>query len=152
MMMGSFGRSRQLHLLQKYLLLHVSRRVIVVVVQANFAPGNDLGLLCQVCQLQEIGVARQFRFMRMNADRGVNEIMLRRKSDGAIQCARAVADADGENGFDIILAGARQSSDRGPDRTLPVEMRMGINKHFLCRHQSALLSAIPERSRRVQAE
>ena len=62
-------RPCHLHLLQENLLLHVARRVIVEIVQPNFAPGDDLGACApvaqvprksaSVCQLGFVGMDRR---------------------------------------------------------------------------------------------
>ncbi len=65
------GRTRQLHLPEEYLLLQLARRVIVEVVRADFAPGNDLGALCQLLQFLKVGIGGELGFVGMNADGGV---------------------------------------------------------------------------------
>ena len=70
-----FGRARQFHLPQEYLLLQFARRVIVKVVQPDFAPGDDLGPSCQLFKLLKVGIGGQLGFMGMNADGGQDKFV-----------------------------------------------------------------------------
>ena len=47
---GQLGRVREFHLLAKDALLNVARGVIVEIIEANFAPGNDFGMLRELGQ------------------------------------------------------------------------------------------------------
>src|SRR5579862_2132604 len=73
---GKFGDGSQLHLFAKNPLLNVARRVIVEIIEANFAPGYDFGMPRQALHLYISVFIREARLMRMNAERGVNEIVL----------------------------------------------------------------------------
>src|ERR1700676_3262757 len=120
---------RQLQLLQKYPLLHISRRMIIEIVQPNLAPGNDLGALCQSRHLLEIGLTGKFSFVRMNSDRRINELVLFGELDGTIKRAWARSTADRENGFNSRLLGTLEHGRAVGIELLHLEMRVGIDKH-----------------------
>ena len=50
--------------------------MIVEIVQADFAPGDDFRMLRELCQFIEMPREDLFRFVRMNPDRRVDPIML----------------------------------------------------------------------------
>ena len=88
--MGSFAAWRQLHLPDEDLLLHVARRVIVVVVEPDLSPGNDLGSLAPSRAIRSKAcLISQLRFMRMDPDRRVDELVLFRQLNPAIEVDRA---------------------------------------------------------------
>ena len=53
--------------------LHLARRVVVVIIQTDFAPRDHLRMLREFLQLRVKFVIKQSSFVRVNADRGVNE-------------------------------------------------------------------------------
>ena len=77
--------------------LHLAWRVVVVVVEPDFAPGNDPGMPGKN-QHFFVGVAvRQTRLMRMHADRRPYPIVPLGIGNGARDLGRAVAIANGEH-------------------------------------------------------
>src|SRR6266576_678217 len=107
---GQLRRASLLHLPDEYLLLHVARRMIVEVVQTDFAPGYDLGPLCQFGHPIEGCCVSQLRFMWMNTDGRVHELILLREQNAAIEIRRPVAIPDRDNRLDPCLSSA--SDDR----------------------------------------
>src|SRR5208283_2741436 len=118
-------RARHLHLLKKYALLHVARRVVVKVVEPDFAPGNDLGIARQSFEIVEIFLLGEGRLVWMNAHRSVKTIVLMREFNGAVERARAraVSVADGEYGCD--LGCLRASNNLGAISVIPLAVKMG---------------------------
>src|SRR5215831_10780803 len=92
---GEFGCSREFHLTDKDVLLDLARRVVVIVVEADFSPGNDFQTVGELLKLIKIGLSGQFGFMRMNADRGVDEVVLFGDFDRTIERAGTIAGSDG---------------------------------------------------------
>ena len=124
-----FGRTRQFHLLQKYLLLQFAGRVIVKVVEPDLPPGNDLGPPCQLFKLLEVGIRGQLGFMRMNADCGEDKVVLLGKANAAVERPRPRSTANSDNLFHAAIA-------RAGDRLLTVgvelfhvEMGVGVYEH-----------------------
>ena len=93
------GCTRQFHLPEEYLLLQLAGRVIVVVVESDFSPGNDLGALCQLLQFLKIGIGGELGFVGMNADGGVNKLMPLSQLNAAVERSRTSAAADGDDLF-----------------------------------------------------
>ena len=123
------GCACQLHLPQENLLLQVARRVIVKIVQPNFAPGNDLGPPCQLFKFLKVGIGRQFGFVRMDTDSGLDEVVLLSELNAAIERAGTGPTANGDNLFNA-------SVPRPSDHLLAVgvellhfEMGVGVYEH-----------------------
>ncbi len=54
---GQLGRAGQFQLLPKDAFLHVTRGMVVIIIETDFAPGNHFGMLRQPGQrLQAVGV------------------------------------------------------------------------------------------------
>src|SRR5260370_12292168 len=77
------GGASLLHLPAKDLLLHLARRMIVALIQPYLAPTDDLGMFGEVLPFGIVGFARQLGFVRMNAQRREDPIMLFGNLDGA---------------------------------------------------------------------
>ncbi len=93
--LSALGRNRQLAL--ERFLLDRARRKIVVVVQADFANGNHLGMRRQFAQLRERLLAGFGCVMRMHANGGVNEIVLLGQPYARFQIRRAMTRAHGDH-------------------------------------------------------
>ena len=85
-------------------------------------PGQSLELL-------KISGGGQFRFMRMNADARVHEVMLLGEPNAAVERTGAIAVANGQNVFDsaIFRAGDHLLAIRV--KLLAFEMGVGIDEH-----------------------
>src|SRR5208283_3566711 len=103
--------------------------MVVEIIQPNLTPGNDLGSLCQLCHLLEIGIAGKLGLVRMNSDGRVNKVVLLRELDGTVERPGARPAADSENGFDPRILGSLQ--DRGPVgfELLHLEMCVGVDEN-----------------------
>src|SRR5450432_807741 len=119
-----FGRGSQLHLPPKDFFLHIARRVIVEVIKANLAPGNDLWILRQHRHLRVIHFRSYASLMRMQPRTGVNPVVLHGDLQSAIVCTRAGAAADGQNALQSGLTRASQHL-RSVGREL-VALNMGV--------------------------
>ena len=73
---GKLRLVRKRHLVAEYFMLHFARGMIVEIVQADFAPGNYFGMLREPGQFIQVLLRYFFRFVRMDADGGINPIML----------------------------------------------------------------------------
>ncbi len=81
---GKLGLLRQRHLVAKDAVLHFVWRMIVEVIEPNFSPRDDFGILGQASQFIQMLLRHFLRFMRMNPDRGVNPIVLFGEGQGGI--------------------------------------------------------------------
>src|SRR5215470_3204172 len=104
--------------------------MIVKVIETDFAPGNDLGALCQQLELLEIRFTRQFGFMRMDTDSRINTLAFLSQSDSAIKCARAISGADGNHRRDPRFACACNHHVAISVETLTIKMCMRVYEHF----------------------
>ena len=68
--------ARLLKLAPKDLLLHVARRMIVVIVEAHFAPGDHARIAAELVELREMLIGGGTRIVRMDANRRVDPIVL----------------------------------------------------------------------------
>ncbi len=66
---GQLGRLRQFHLPDEDCLLHVPRRMIVKVVEADFSPRNHARIPRQLRHSRVVFFGDQSRFVRMNTHR-----------------------------------------------------------------------------------
>ena len=106
MTIGSFGLLRERHLVAKNAILHVARRVIVEIVEANFAPGDDFRVLGELRELVEMLRRDLLRLVRVDADRGVDPVVLIGIFDRGVELFGAGTRADRENVFDARRASA----------------------------------------------
>ena len=99
--------------------LHVARREIVMVIEADFADGQHLRMRGQLAQPRE-GFGRGLGgIVRMHADGGVDERIALGQPDGGFQVGRAVAGADGHHALHAGGAGAL-------DHLLAVGVELGV--------------------------
>src|SRR5579863_7061178 len=105
--------------------------MVIEVIQPNFAPGNDLWALCQLCHLLEISIAGEFGFVRMNSDRCINKVVLFGELDGAVEGARARTAADGENGFNPSILSPLQHGGSVRIELLHFEVSVGVDENRL---------------------
>jgi hypothetical protein len=80
-------------------------------------------------ELAEVGIGREFSFVGMNANGGVNEIVLIGYLDGAIESAWAIARANGDDVRDSSLAGARHDFIAIRVKARAIEMGVGVDEH-----------------------
>ena len=73
---GQFPSSHLGELPSKDLLLHISRRMVEVIVEPHFAPADHFSVPRQFIELCEVLFVRRTRIMRMNANCRVNPVML----------------------------------------------------------------------------
>ena len=73
---GQLRHSCKFHLCHECLFLDFARRMVIEVIEADFAPRNDVGSFRQSFQFLKIGVSGQLGFVRMDADRRVDELVL----------------------------------------------------------------------------
>src|SRR3954454_9746350 len=100
-----------------------------MVIEADLAPGNDLGVLREFAQMCEDFVASEPRFVRMQPDAGEDEVMLLGNRDGFFDRAGLVVKPDGEHARDTALP---RSLDRGSTifgELLVIEMAVRVGEH-----------------------
>src|SRR5260370_7190032 len=91
-------------LLSKDTLLYVARRKMVVVIEANLAPGNHAAMLRQARKFFVMRLRDLFRFVGMNADGRVNPVVRFGEQQRRVELRRAGARADGEECGDSCCA------------------------------------------------
>ncbi len=91
---GKLRLPRQRHLVAKNAVLHIARRMIVKIIETDFAPSNDFGMLRQPGQLVQMLVRNFLRLVGMNPDGGVNPLVLLGKGQRGIELFRTWACAD----------------------------------------------------------
>src|SRR2546427_11285180 len=143
-------RPRTLQLFKKNLLLNVTRRVVVEIIEADFSPGNHLGPSCELTEFLKIRIGRQLRFVGMDTDGGVNEFVLLSELNSAVKRSRPRAAADGDNAINASFAGLRNHLLTVRVELFHFEVSVGIYEN-----QSAVLShqqlAKPTRQRQPSA-
>jgi hypothetical protein len=90
----------------KDILLNIARRVIVEIVEADFAPGEDAGVFREAGEFGEPIFSGEFGFVGMDADRGVDPVVFLGERNGGVEAVRGGAAANGEDFFDSCVASA----------------------------------------------
>ena len=92
---GAAGTARQVELFDEDALLNVARRMVVVIVEADLADGQEFGVLGQSGKLFVMGLGGELGFVRMNSGGGVDPGKTR--GEGHRRSQRAGGSADGQN-------------------------------------------------------
>jgi hypothetical protein len=71
---GQSVRLSEVQLAAENGLLDVSRRVVVVIIEADFADRDDLLVLCKLFQFKKMLLGGELRLVRVDADGGVNPV------------------------------------------------------------------------------
>src|SRR4051812_40674866 len=136
---GELRRDRELHLRDEYLALHIARRMVVEVVEADFSPRNHALVLRQLLHALEIGFGREARFVRMHAESGENlrissaralGIELLRQLDGTINLSWTIAVTDCDDCLNASLSSALQHRLAIRAELGSIKMAVGINEHW----------------------
>lgn len=116
--------------------LHVSRRVVVMVIQTDLTQGDDLGILRSLGKTVKMGGFRALRFVGVDADRSVDPIELVGKRYRGGKVIRPPTSADGKQVFQSCRAGALDHSIAVAVELWIIEMRVGIKKELI--HESII--------------
>src|SRR5579863_6548691 len=80
--------------------------MIVKIIEADFAPGNDAGMFGEAREFREPFLGGELGFVRMYADGGVNPIVLFGERNGHVEAIGGGAAADVKDFLNAGLAGA----------------------------------------------
>ena len=119
----------QLQLPEKYLLLHITRRVIVEIVESNFAPGNDLGPLCQLYQLDEVVIVGQSSLMWVDANGRVNKFVTLSKLNPTIKRSWPGPAANSDDTLNPSLPRSRDHRLAISVELIHLEVGVGVDEH-----------------------
>ena len=125
---GLFCTPRQNHLILENTRLHFARGMIVKIVESDFAPGYDFRMLSQSCQFFQMLRCDFLRFVRVNANRGVNPLMLFGKGQRGIELFGPWAGADREERAHSSSAGAFEHGIAVLRELWEIDVRMRINQ------------------------
>ena len=92
----AFGGARQFQLAAENGRLHFARGMIVVIVETDFAPGDQARVLRQPIEFLVVRFGGVPGFVRMNSGRGVNPVVRLCVGDGCSQLFDFRAVADGQ--------------------------------------------------------
>src|SRR5262249_32324762 len=118
-----------LHLADEDVLLRVAGRVVVIIIEADLSPGYYFGPARKLLKLREIGILGALRFVRVNANGGVEKLMLRGEFDRTIEGARAIAGADGGGVCYSRFDRARDYLFAVGVEARPVQVAVGVYEH-----------------------
>ncbi len=105
---GEMGLAGEAELAAKDGLLNVARRVVIEIIEADFAPGEDAGVLGEAGEFGEPFFGGEFGFVRMDADGGVDPVVFFGERNGDVEAIGGGAAADGEDILDAGVAGASE--------------------------------------------
>src|SRR5579859_6606486 len=100
--------------------------MVVEIIQANFAPGDDLGFPGQLFKFGECALISQLGFMGMDTDGGVDEIVPFGQLDAAIHASWAIAISNCNDGLHTSFARPRDYLLAVSCELLAIEVSMGI--------------------------
>src|SRR5246127_5738316 len=103
--------------------------MVIKIIQPNFAPGDDFGLLGQARQFLQVDTRSQLRLMGMDPDGSENRLMLGCKLNPAIQRPRPGSTANSDNGCHTSVPRPPQHDFAICIKLLHLEMRMGLDKN-----------------------
>ena len=118
-------RCGQFHLAAKNFFLYVARRVIIKIVQADFAPGNQLWMFCQIRHLLIVSFRRHAGFMRMQSRAGEDPVMLLGDFQRAIVCSWARCRCRWRECVPARLRGRARASQRDQNRICGLQDERG---------------------------
>src|ERR1019366_3026366 len=128
-------------LLDENLTLDLSRREIVVVVQADFAECDHFRVGCKRAQII-IGLWGYLgRVMRVHTDRGVDLSVAVGQAHGPVDFRRPVAGPDGQDASDTRGTGPVENRVEIVGEALVIEMAVRVYEHWFIR--GARASALP---------
>src|SRR5258708_768849 len=103
--------------------------MIVIVVEPDLSPGNDLGSFRELFHTIERRLNGQFGLVRMDPDGCVDKRILFGQYDPAIEIHRPIAIPDGHESLNPNLARPRDDLLTIRIEALSLEMCVGIYKH-----------------------
>jgi hypothetical protein len=111
--------------------------MIVEVVQADLAPGDDFRVAGEHLHAVKRGLVGKLGFMGMDADGRVNEFVFLSQLDAAIEVDRSLAIADSDDAFDPSFARTSDHLLAIRIEAMAFEMGVGVYKHS---RQSSVVS------------
>ena len=124
-----FCCARKFHLPNEDVFLDLTRRMIVVLVEANLSPRDYFRFARELFKLCEIRACRQACLVWMNADRSKDEVVLFADFYGAVERTRSVARAYRKNVGDSSFARASDHLLAVGVKAGTIKMAMGIDEH-----------------------
>jgi len=109
-------------------LLNVARGVVVVIVEADFTPGDDANVSGVGFGFLEMALGDEFGFVGMDTDGGVDPGVLLGERDGRVEMVGAGSTADGEDGGDAGFAGAGEDGIAVRLEVGEIEMGVGVDQ------------------------
>ena len=123
------GSSSQFHLPNENFPLRVAGRMVVVIIESDFSPGNNLGMSRQALHFGVRVIGSQPCLVRMNPDRRVHERILLGELNPGIKIGRAIPVADRDHRDDSSLAGTCDYLLAVGVELLAIEMCVRVNEH-----------------------
>ena len=127
---GTAGAPRELQLFDEDALLNVTRGMIIMIIEADFAPSDKFRMLRQIRELVVMRLRREFGLMRVNPCGSVNPLVAFRERQRRRQRARSTA-----NGKNLAYAGRLRPRKHVSPVGIEfrhIDMRMRIDQLKLC--------------------
>lgn len=116
--------------------LHVSRRMVVVVIKASLTYSDDLGILRSLWEKVKVRRRGFLGFVRVDPDRSVDPIELIGKRHSRGKVVRPSTSTYGKQVFQARRAGALDHSVAVTVKLRIIEMRVGIKEELI--HESII--------------
>ena len=109
------------------LLLNVARRVVVVIVESDFAPADNANVAGVGFRFLKMARSGEFGFVGMDADSGVDPGVLLGEGNCGVELVGAGSAADGEDGGDAGFASAGKDGVAVGFEVREIEMGVGVD-------------------------
>ena len=125
---GELGGVGEFHLLAEDTFLEVARGMVVEIIETDFAPGDDFGMLREAGKCVQMGQGDLPSFVGMDADRGVNPIPGFGVGESGVQFVWARAGTDGEQRCYTRGLGASEHGVAVSVELGEIDVSVGVNE------------------------
>ena len=125
---GELSGVGELHLRAENGGLHVARGVVVKIIQANFAPGDDFGMLREASEFVQMLRRDFFGFVRVNTNARVNPIVLFGERDSGVEFFWPRPGANSEQSTNAGVAGALEHGFAIVSELRKIDVHVGVDE------------------------
>jgi len=110
-------------------LLNITRGVVIEIVEADLAPGDNFRVPRELIHAIKRSLVRQLGFMGMDTDGRVDEFVFLSESDTTIEVDRTVSIADRDDDLDTAFTSTRNDLLAIGIEAVAFEMGVGVDEH-----------------------
>ena len=125
---GELSGVGELHLRAKNGGLHVAWGVVVKIIEANFAPGDDFGMLREASEFVQMLRCDFFGFVRVNANARVNPIVLFGEWESGVEFFWTGTGTNSEERANAGVASAHEHGFSIISELRKIDVRVGVDE------------------------